>query len=546
MTTVNSDSGEVMRHLNLEAAKCMHFGGLPANEALRLCTLNGAIQLGVDKYIGSIEVGKFADLAIWDGHPLDTTSKCVMTLIDGEVYFKHRDLNLNSPPAARPAPMFPVPHALLTVPFIEAPSPDFWLLGATAHTISGPTIENAAVHILGGNIDYVGIRPPGSQTHVVDFSGLHIYPGLIDAGTMLGLEEIGSVQGTMDNSEIADFQPDLQAVWAYNPHSALIEVARCEGVTSALVFQAGGNVSAGAGLIHLNGWTMPECLINSPVALQISLPSLPTEFPEEMQEDRKAEAKKAHRKRLDQIEEFFDKAVQYEKSTRGSGSAPQASAEERNLAAMIPYIRGEKPMLMSANSYKEIREALEFAKHYKLRPLLFGAREAWKLADDLAKEKVDVIFSRTTSYPASKFEPWDSVYSCPAALAKTGVRFAIAVNDPSLVKQIGVEAGLAVAHGLSEDAALRAITLSAAEIIGAADRIGSLEKGKSADLIVTTGSPLQASSGVVAEFIAGKPIDLTSKHTRSDEKFRNRPAPNLPPAPELRGPPPMRQRPPVQ
>src|SRR5262249_38699236 len=160
----------------------------------------------------------------------------------------------------------------------------------------------------------VGARPPGLPEHWIDFSGLHVYPGLIDAGTMLGLEEIGSVQGTMDNSEIADFQPDLQAVWAYNPHSALIEVARCEGVTSALVFQGGGNVSAGAGLIHLNGWSMPECLIKSPIALQISLPSLPIEFPEEMQEDRKAEAKKAHRKRLDQIEEFFDKAVQYEKS----------------------------------------------------------------------------------------------------------------------------------------------------------------------------------------------------------------------------------------
>jgi hypothetical protein len=338
------------------------------------------------------------------------------------------------------------------------------------------------------------------------------------------LEEIGSVQGTIDVAEIADFQPDLHAVWAYNPHSAHIEVGRCEGVTSALVVQSGGTVSSRAGLVRLDGWSMPEALVASPAALRVELPSLPVEFPEEMQEDRKAEIKRAHRKRLDETVEFFDRARQYAKVSQVAKDHPELMPErDPRLEAMMPYMTGQSPVLMAANSYKQIREALEFARKYGLRPVILGGREA-----------------RPTSYPAGRHEPWDSVYTCAAALHRAGVRFCIAVPNPELIKQIGVEAGLAVAHGLDEEAALRAITLDAARIIGFDDRIGSLEAGKNADLLVTTDTPLQASNVVVAAFIAGRPIDLTSRHTELDEKFRGRPAPALGREPVLRGPPAMR------
>ncbi len=542
VATINSDSAEVMRHLNLEAAKCMRFGGLPANEALRLCTLNGAIQLGIEKYVGSIEIGKFADLAVFNGHPLDTTARCVLTLIDGEVYFKHADLDLAQPPAPRPAMSFTPSKP--TKSLTPLPGDDYWLVGGTVHPVSGESITNGAVHFKAGLLEYVGPRPEEARLRgaaLMDTTGLHIYPGLVNAGASLGIEEIQSVQGTIDTAEIADFQPDLQAVWAYNPFSAIIEVARCEGITSTMVFQSGGNVSSRTGVVHLDGWSMAESLVTSPVALRVELPSLPVEFPPDMQEDRKAEAKRNHRKRLTAIEEYFDKAAHYAKVSRLAKEKPELTPKpDAQLDAMIPYITGEAPVLLSANSYKQIREALEFARRYKLRPILFGGREAWKLADELAKEKVDVIFSRTTSYPASAYEPWDSVYTSPAVLDRAGVRFCIAVNDAELSKQIGVEAGLSVAYGLSDDVALRAITTTPAQILGIADKVGSLETGKSADVIVCTDSPLQAANVVVAEFIAGKPIDLTSKHTRNDDMFRRRPAPNLGPEPSLRGPKPMR------
>jgi len=544
VATVNSDSGEVMRHLNLEAAKSMRFGGLSPNDALRLCTLNGAIQLGVDKYIGSIEIGKFADLAVWDAHPLDTYSKCVLTLIDGEIHFKHASLDFKSPPAAKPLHRFVAPESPKAL--VPLPGDEFWLVGGTVWPISGPPIENGCLHIKQGRIEFVGTRPGDSALKtggtIMDVGGLRVYPGLVNIGTLLGLEEIGSVQGTIDTAEIADFQPDLQGVWAYNPFSSLVEVARCEGLTSALVVQSGGAVSSRAGLVHLDGWSMPEAVIASPVTLRIELPSLPVEFPEEMTEDRKAEAKRSHRKRLDDITEFFDRAKHYARVVEAAKEHPELKVEtDRRLEAMIPYMTGKSPVLIVANSYKQIREAVEFAKRNALRPIIYGGHESWKLADELARDKIDVVFSRSTSYPAGKYEPWDSVYSCASALRRAGVRFCISVNEPDLIKQIGVEAGMAVAHGLDEDAALHSITLDAARIIRADDRIGSLEVGKVADVIVTTDSPLQASNAVVAEFIAGRPIELTSKHTRNDDQFRRRPQPNLGPDPELRGRPAIRR-----
>ncbi|MEK6644762.1 MAG: amidohydrolase family protein, partial [Planctomycetota bacterium] len=195
VATINSDSAEVGRHLNLEAAKSMRFGGLSPNDALRLCTLNGAIQLGIDKVVGSIEVGKFADLAIFNGHPLDTTARCVMTLIDGEVYFKHAGLDLTQPSAPRPTK--PFVSATPLKPLVPLSGDDYWLVGGTVHPVSGAPITNGVVHIAGGKLDYVGPRPDAAKLRgaaIMDTSGLHVYPGLVNAGTSLGLEEIQSVQ----------------------------------------------------------------------------------------------------------------------------------------------------------------------------------------------------------------------------------------------------------------------------------------------------------------------------------------------------------------
>jgi imidazolonepropionase-like amidohydrolase len=542
VATINSDSPELVRHLNLEAAKSLRFGGLAPNDALRLATLNGAIQLGIDKYVGSIEVGKLADLAVFDGHPMDTLSRCVLTLIEGEIYFQDPSLDLDAPPTPLTGKTFMPQRASLDV----AGSPDgvYWIVGGTIHPVSGPPIEDGLLVISQGRISHVGPRPqesPPPGAKVVDAHGLNVYPGLINGGTPLGLIEIDSVAGSDDQRELASFQPDLLAVSAYNPFSAEVEVARSEGVTTSLIPADGGVVQGRAGFVRLDGWSMPEARIEAAAGLFVSLPSLPVRFSPRMTEKMKEDRRKEYNELMPKVEAFFRKARHYaDVSALAAQDAELKPEFDRELEAMIPAMRGEMSVFFRAGSHKQIIEALRFAERYGLRPVVFGGHEAWKLADKLAEQKVDVVIVRSMAYPSGEFEPWDSVYRNAARLHQAGVRFCFAAGEPSLVKQLGIEAGMAAAFGLGEADAVRAITLDAAMILGVGDRLGSLEPGKIADVILTTDSPLQASNAVVAEFIQGRPIDLSNKHTRLDAKFLSRPAPKLPPAPTLRGPPALR------
>jgi imidazolonepropionase-like amidohydrolase len=256
-----------------------------------------------------------------------------------------------------------------------------------------------------------------------------------------------------------------------------------------------------------------------------------------MPDDKREEQAKEHRKKMAEIEMFFRDAAHYARRRKAEPSAtPKALEMNRQFEAMRPFVSGVQPVIFRANSYKEIREALRFAECYQLKAIIYGADEAWKLADELARRKIDVIAGRPSNYPGDDFQPFDGVYANAAVLKRAGVRFCFATGESSLSKLLGVEAGTAAAYGLEPDAAIRAITLDAAGIIGLGDRVGSLEAGKDADVIITTGSPLQASTAVVGLFIGGKPVKLDSKHLRQDELFRSRPRPSLSPPPTLRGP----------
>lgn len=539
VATVNSDSPEMIRHLNLEAAKSLRYGGLSPTEALRLVTLNAAQQLGIDRQVGSLEVGKLADLAVFDGHPLDAFSKCVLTLIDGEAYFQHAELRTNSPSVAvRPPRAWAPRREPLAIP----PSPNgvYLVRGATVHPIDGLDVADAAVLIDGGRIAAFGpasevTTPP--QAVVVDATGLHVYPGLINAACSLGMVEIDSVAGSVDTSDIGRFQPDLRAETAFNPFAAAIEVARAEGVLTALVVPGGNEIAGQAAVMQLDGWSMPEALVQSGVALVVNIPSLPADL-SGLPEPKRKETRDAYTARLDDFDAFLRLTRSYV-----AVSPMTSSMVDRRLEAMRPFLRGDAPVFFNANSYKEIREALRFAGHYRLRPVIVGARQAWKAADELARAGADVIIVRTQVVPSGESEPWDSVYRNAAVLASAGVRFCFATGGSSLAKLLGLEAAMAVAHGLDEHHALQALTIDAARILGVEDRLGSIARGKVATLFISTGSPLQPDSAVVSAFIAGRPIELSSRHSRLDDKFRQRPAPNLPPAPVLRGPPALRLTP---
>jgi len=531
-SSVNSDSQNTIRYLGQEAAKTMKWGGLDENQALRLVTLNPAMQLQVDDRIGSIEVGKDADLAIFNGHPLNTFSKCVMTLVDGEVYFEDD----------RPEPVEPLsdwkPVPVVANRAIPAtPHRAYAIVNATVHPISGPVIEKGKVVIVEDKILAVGADaevPPGAG--VIDGTGLHVYPGLIDAGSVLGLTEIDSLRTTRDFSEIGTFNPHLKTASAIHPHSEHIRIARAAGITTALVKPSGSRIQGQSAVVHLDGWTAPQMLLVDAFGLHMSVPSLPVHLPEDKEAKKKQQDE--HKKALKQLEDYIAKAKHYAEVKKLKSADPKLRFDvDLSLEAMVPYVRGEKPVIFEAATYKPIVETLEFAEKHKLKCILSGGQDAWKVAEKLKEKDIPVILSTVLSYPRNEFEAWDAIYRCAAELDRAGVRYCFASDSASSAYDLGTIAGMAVAHGLPRERAERALTLGAAEILALADRVGSIEPGKYADLIVTTDTPLQTVALVTHVFIDGEPIDLSNMHEENYLKFRSRPAPKLPPAVvELRGP----------
>lgn len=575
-STIKSDSADLMRHMPLEAAKCMKYSGLTPNEALRLITLNAARQFELEGRIGSIEVGKDADLAVYDGHPLDTYSKCVLTLIEGEPYFRHRDFDWRAPRPAGPINDFEPsaavrgaaethdvaaaagvrPDLAAARRFERNPAGTYAITGGLLHPVSGPPIADGTLLIRGGRIAAIGrdVDVPADAT-VIHAAGRHVFPGLIDANTNLGLREIDMSDVTVDESECGTYQPDVVGASGFHPHSAMVRVARAEGVTTVHVAPGGPLVAGQSSLLDLSGWTMNEMLRNPALALVVRVPSGPvdpllkqkkrTTFEGEQEEEEESAREEEVRLQQAELERFFRDAQLYARAARAATQDSGAVAPENDprFDALTPYVLGERPVLFSAGSYKQILEALVFAEKLKLKPVILGGRDAWKCADLLAQRKVPVIYEGVFSQPAgvsnldTVSEPWDVQYRALGLLERAGVKFCNTSPQAALAKLIGSDTGFAVAHGLSPAAALRAITLTPAEILGVADELGSLDVGKVANVVIATDHPCQATSRTDYVFIRGEPVALDTAHTENAQQFAERPLP-VPAAPrqDLRGP----------
>jgi imidazolonepropionase-like amidohydrolase len=381
------------------------------------------------------------------------------------------------------------------------------ITGARIVTVSGPTIERGTIVLAGGRIAAVGadVGVPAGAT-VIDGSGKTVYPGLIDGLTTLGLTEIGSVAGSVDTSEVGDVNPHAKAWIAVHPHSDLIPVARANGVTTVLAGFEGSLVSGQSAIIHLDGWTPREMSVRDAAALHVTFPNVPAEIEKLKDEPLYKE-----------LRGVFEAAQRYDMAlSRGS-----KVDRDLKLEAMRPYVRGERPVVIRAYGVREIRAAVAFGEEFKLKIVLRGATEAWKVATLLAEKKVPVLIE-SLGLPVQRHDPYDTGYSNAARLHKAGVRFAIVSDEPSNVRNLPYHAGMAVAYGLPPDEALKAITIYPAQIFGVDHEIGSLEEGKVADFVVTTGDPLEIVTDVVYVFIAGRPSSLVTRHTLLYEKFRAR------------------------
>ncbi|QQS41223.1 MAG: amidohydrolase family protein [Acidobacteriota bacterium] len=409
----------------------------------------------------------------------------------------------------------------------------FAITGAKIVTVSGAEIPNGTILIRDGKIAAVGANvsiPGGAEK--IDGKGLSVYPGMIDAGTNMGLIEIGNgARGTVDVSETGDINPNAKAFLGINPHTSHINVTRVNGITTVLSLPVGGLIAGQSAIINLNGSTQSEMADVPVYSLVINFPTIstfagfnPFTGPRTINFD---QAVKRRDDRVKEIKDVFEAAKQYANAREAyakDNSLPYP-ATDLKMDAMIPYIRGEKPIVFFAQRARDIRAVLKFIEEMKVKGIIYGGGEAWEVADDLKKHDVPVIYTNIHSNPFNQDDPYDANYAAPSKMRNAGVKFCISTGDDGAnARELPYQAGMAGAFGLSKEDALKAVTLFPAQILGISDRYGSLEEGKVANVVVTDGDILDPRTNVKYLFIKGRMLPLTSRHTEFFEAFKDRKA----------------------
>jgi imidazolonepropionase-like amidohydrolase len=406
---------------------------------------------------------------------------------------------------------------------------------AKIFTLAGEPIDDGTVVIHDGKIAAVGATvdvPAGAQ--VIDAKGLQVYPGLFDPITQMGLREIGAVSATVDATETGAFNPDVVAAEAVLPSSEHIPVTRAAGITEVLAVPASGGfdsfgsegvLGGQASAIHLAGWTMSDMLIKKSVAMVLNWPEMRTESFDFSTFSRKQkpfkEAKEEYEKQVNELTDWLERARHYALAMGHGG--PADYQRDLKLEALVPVTRGELPVLVFADRARDIRNAVEFCDKQKLKMVLAGGSEAYKVKDLLRSKNISVVLRPTLTGPLDEDDAYDRLLTQPAELAAAGVKFAFGSFDNSFARRLGQQAANAVAYGLSYDQALKGVTLYPAEIFGLADQVGTLETGKVANVIVTTGDPLELTTDVRYLFIKGQLTSTGNKHKALYEKYLNRP-----------------------
>ena len=427
----------------------------------------------------------------------------------------------------------------LPAAFAQTQAPSVYAIThAKIFTVSGSPIDDGTLVIKDGKIAAVGagVAIP-SDAKVIDATGLQVYPGLFDPVTQMGLREIGAVSATVDTTETGSWNPDVVAAEAILPSSEHIPVTRASGITEVLAVPASGGFDSGGGqdvlggqasAINMAGWTINDMLLKKSVAMVLDWPKIQTRTFDFATFTRKekpySEAKQEYERQVNELTDWLERARHYAQAIGHGG--PSDFERDVKLEALVPVVRGQLPVLVFADRARDIRNAVEYCDQQKLKMILAGGEEAYKVKDLLRSKDVPVILRPMLTEPPEEDDPYDVLLTQPSLLAAAGVRFAIGSFDNSFARRLGQNAANAVAYGLPYDEALKAVTIYPAEIFGLADQVGTLETGKIANVIVTNGDPLELTTDVKYLFIKGQPTSLDNKQLDLYNKYLHRPKSN--------------------
>jgi imidazolonepropionase-like amidohydrolase len=391
----------------------------------------------------------------------------------------------------------------------------FILENAEIHTVTNGIIKGSVL-IVDGKIKQVGEIAYEPTAVKIDCSGKRIYPGFIDSGTTLGLNEIGAVSLTRDANEIGEFTPQMKALTAVNPNSVLIPVTRVNGVTTVLSTPQGGIFPGTAVVIDLWGYT-PKQMSTGTQVLMVNYPNTGKRgwWDRRSAEDIKKDAEKAVKK----LNDYWEKAVSYSKIYEAVGNDVEYNPE---LESMRSAVNKNMKVVVNCNSKDDILNAIKWIKKNDVDGILSGVREGYMVADSIAKAGIPVITGPILGMPSRASESYDSAYKNAGVMQKAGVLVSIQTSENENVRNLLYNAGFAATYGMGTEEAVKAITINAAKIFGLEESHGSIEVGKSANLFICDGDPFETKTTIDQVFIDGWKIPMESRHTLLYDEFLSR------------------------
>ncbi len=396
------------------------------------------------------------------------------------------------------------------------------ITNATIHPVSGPVIQRGSILFEKGKITGIGVLttfPEG--TEIIDASGKYVYPGLVSPDTYIGLMEIGAVRASNDYTETGRINPGARAEVAFHPESEIIPVTRANGILTVMTAPRGGLISGTGAVMMMDGWTWEEMTLKAPSALYVNWPDMNINRSPNIRQTEE-EQKKEREKNIAELTNAFADARAYMVARKAKVNGVTHETDVR-WEAMIPVLEKKVPVVVWASDVQQINAAVAWAGKEDIRLIIGGGADAWRLADLLKSKDIPVLAGAIHRMPSRRHEAYDEPFVLPKKLHDAGIRFAIISRDEAPhERSLPYQAANAAAYGLPKEEALKAITLSPAQIFGVADRIGSLESGKDATLIVTSGDPLEIICNIEQAFIQGRKVDLTSRHTGLYEKYKEK------------------------